>query len=170
MAQIGDADSDDEFAALLGAVRAAEPRADSDDELAAVLGAARAATPREQYRRRGPLLADHMRQLKASKRGAPTPIAEHVQTRIQYANEEWAVRHADHVDVTEKRPVKVRGAGNYRNWLPPAILRVCWGFRPRPQLALLPKRRARQKQPPGQAAPTVASARCIASFYRPGPK
>ena len=59
MTQIGDADSDDEFAALLGAVRAAEPRADSDDELAAVLGAARAATPREQYRRRAAARGSH---------------------------------------------------------------------------------------------------------------
>jgi hypothetical protein len=84
-------------------------------------------------------------------------------------NADYAVRTDGHIDVTETRPQRVKGTGRYRHWLPSAILRCCWGLRPRPRSRCKTRTRCTTKQPPPtKPSPLVASARCIASFYRAG--
>ena len=50
----------------------------------------------------------------------------HVLQQIDSHNERFVVRRADRI-VVSRAPVKVRGKGQWRKWMPRAILRVCFG-------------------------------------------
>ena len=141
-----------------------------DDGIDHVLRLVREACPAERYKRRGELLCSHMRAVKAARRSTGSQqVASHVQEQIEKMNADYAVRTDDHIDVTETRPQRVKGTGRYRHWLPSAILRCCWGLRPRPRSRCKTRTRCTTKQPPPtKPSPLVASARCIASFYRAG--
>lgn len=116
---------------------------------------------RERYSQRGDLLCSHMRGVKkAYGKRVPTSIAEHVKQKIESMNANHAVVQNDVICVEEKRPVRVRGSGLYRRWLPQALQRVCWGRRPAvPEPA--PRQRVRRKQrfKKPVAAPTASSAK-----------
>ncbi len=58
-------------------------------------------------------------------------LAEHVLARLEKYRRDYAVRHDELINLDERRPVSVKGAGKYRRWLPEALLRVCWGLRPK---------------------------------------
>ena len=78
-----------------------------------------------------------------------------VQARVDRHNEHDAIRSNDLINVNEKTRVRERGRGAYRNWLPSAIQRVCWGFR----------RRLTKKGLASMTAPSVSSARTSAGFH-----
>lgn len=167
LACVMSAASDDELANIINAAQGLEAH-DLDDGLGAVLEAARRAIPKEQYKQRGTLLMSHARQiLSLQRKSRPSPIAPHVQERINRFHADYAVREEDRIVVEERRPAKQKGRGNYRHWLPDAILRCCWGLRPRAR-ALAKRRRLRAKQAPRPTAPSAASARNFAQFYRAG--
>eukprot|EP00972_Heterocapsa_arctica_P090693 13381751-Heterocapsa_arctica.AAC.1 len=50
-------------------------------------------------------------------------IVPHVQARIDRANEQYAIRRHDVINPSERKPVKVKGKGKHRHWVPPAVLR-----------------------------------------------
>ena len=168
-------DSDVDIEGVLSAA-AALPRAaaedDSDHDLADVLAAVSSLDmQRAQFARRSHLLMKHARackELARAKRGLQ--VADHVLQRIEVHNQDMAKTREDIIDVTEKVPVKHRGKGSYRHWVPSALLRVCWGLKPR--LRILknathrPRRRLQGKRcVPRAVAPTVASARTCAACW-----
>lgn len=111
----------------------------------------------ERFRRRGSLLAHHMRAVKHAKGRRPKSLPEHVRAAVARMNARHAVRAGDVVDVDLRgRPKVVRGRGAWKRWLPTAILRACFGIRPP---------RVRKSKLP---SPLTASARCIAGFYSAG--
>lgn len=163
-------DSDDELADVVEVVRALGDDATYDDGIGDVLRRVREACPAERYKRRGELLCNHMRAVKAARRSAAFPqVASHVQERVKRMNADYAVRAEDHIDFSEKRPKRIPGRGRWRHWLPAAILRCCWGLRPQPRSLCRARARCTTKRPPPtKPSPLVASARCVASFYRAG--
>jgi hypothetical protein len=153
-------DSDDDLATVLAEATAATR--DSDDDLAAVCAEASSLAPVARFAYRSGLLTRHMRAMRACNVTArAVVIAPHVQARIERANEQYAVRGHDVIDPSEKKPAKVKGRGKYRHWVPPAVLRVCWGLRPpRPRH---PVRRLSKKQPLHRSiTPTVTSTNTFA--------
>jgi hypothetical protein len=162
--------SDDELAALgaaLGIAGHAAELHDTDDELAAVLDAA----PRhqERYRRRGALLAAHMRAVKHARGRRVLHLAPHVLERIDAHNERHAVRAEDVIDVTEKRRPLIKGKGAWKQWVPAAIQRVSWGTKPIKRVLKKPSRRLRRKQPrAAMVATSAASARTWVYFTQSG--
>ena len=58
-------------------------------------------------------------------------VAPHVVEHIQECNRDHAVRPQDLIDLSQRAPLKVRGKGTYRTWLPEAMQRAAWGLRPR---------------------------------------
>ena len=111
-----------------------------------------------------------MRAVKAARRSTGSQqVASHAQERIEKMSADYAVRAEDHIDVTETRPQRMVGTGSWKHWLPSAILRICWGLRPQPRGRCKTHTRCTTKQPPPtKPSPLVASARCMASFYRAG--
>jgi hypothetical protein len=75
--------------------------------------------------------------------------------------QDFAVRQEDTIDPSEKKPQKVKGRGSYKRWLPAAILRACWGLKPRTREVARPRYRIKKKSKcrPHTTAPTVGSAR-----------
>ncbi len=130
---------------------------DSDEELGGLIERVLpAVVPRDRFRQRGAQLCRFMRLRKACKaEGRPKGIAPHVAERIRRHNADLAIRAEDVIDVCEKKPARVYGTGARKLWRPGAILRVCWGIRPR--------NRSCQKEPPTASA-LVASARTWAMF------
>ena len=134
-------DSDHELDAVVQGVHALLPPADSDDELNTLTELVRNTSPKEKYKRRGELLTAHMRAVKKAKGSTaagsgPAAVAKHVLERIDRMNADYAVRAEDSIDVGAACPQRTSGRGAWKRWLPQAILRACWGLRPR--------RRARQ--------------------------
>ena len=159
-------DGDGGFGAVVDALlRAHAP----EDDGPALVEALRHHAPKETYVFRGTLLASHMRQLKRTKRASSGPIPpETAKQRIDRYHREFAVRPEDRLDVR-----RVQGKGNYKKWLPSAMLRACWGLRPKtykPPKKQRPRKRQRRKAPvpTNVVAPTVDSCRCFARFYRAG--
>ena len=166
-------DSDVDIAGILSAA-AALPRAaaedDSDHDLGDVLAVVNSLDmQRARFARRSHLLMKHARackELARAKRGLQ--VADHVLQRIEVHNQDMAKTREDIIDVTEKVPVKHRGKGSYRHWVPSALLRVCWGLKPRQRILKIathrPRRRLQGKRcVPRAVAPTVASARTCAA-------
>eukprot|EP00974_Lingulodinium_polyedra_P103580 10027910-Lingulodinium_polyedra.AAC.1 len=60
-------------------------------------------------------------------------VAPHVLAKIVVHNEDWAKTEEGIIDLTQRRPLRLKGSGKYRQWIPPALQRVCWGLRPRPR-------------------------------------
>ena len=123
----------------------------------------------EKFKRRGHLLTQHMRlhkKLKTEQR-APT-IAEHVQLNIDNYHNDYCVRKTEKIDVSQKKPdTKVN---DHKKWIGAAVLRACWGLRPRSKVvkkvrASIRKRKKRPDPAP-PPAPTTMSNRAFASFYR----
>ena len=162
--------SDDELAALdaaLGIAGHAAELNDTDDELAAVLDAA----PRHQegYRRRGALLAAHMRAVKCALGRRALHLAPHVFERIDAHSERHAVRTEDFIDVTDKRRPLIKNKGAWRRWVPAAVQRVSWGTKPIKRVLKKPSRRLRLKQPrAAMVAPSAASAHTWVCFTQSG--
>eukprot|EP00969_Alexandrium_andersonii_P055258 2435016-Alexandrium_andersonii.AAC.1 len=85
-----------------------------------------------------------MRQVKkARSTSAALQVAPHVQSLIARHNEAHAIRARDLIDTSEKKPRRVSGRGQFKLWLPAAVLRACWGARPSDQVAR--RRRCRGK-------------------------
>jgi hypothetical protein len=86
--------------------------------------------------------------------------------RILRHNEQHAVRSDDVIDVEERKPTKVKGKGAFKQWLPQALQRVCWGARPR----ILHKKfrlSSRQSRPCYRSvAPVANSTNTWASFMQ----
>ena len=73
--------------------------------------------------------AEHMRlkgEVNRLRKTGSGIVAGHVDAKITAANSK-AKTATQLVDVTERRPRKIFGRGQYKKWLPPAILRVCFG-------------------------------------------
>ena len=64
---------------------------------------------------------------------ATASLAEHVADRINRFHDDYAIRAGDTIAVEERALQKVAGRGGYQRWLPAAVLRCCWGLRPRPR-------------------------------------
>jgi hypothetical protein len=152
---------DEQLRLLLSALPSASDPIDG--HCAELLAAVVAISPREKYTQRGTLLMGHARAIKCERAKAFNAVAPHIEERIQRFHEDYAIRADDRIQLDETRPVKLKGTGRWRQWLPAAVLRASWGLRPRRRVALKPKHRIRVKSPAGphHSAPTVASARTI---------
>eukprot|EP00959_Pyramimonas_sp_CCMP1952_P296488 6202449-Pyramimonas_sp.AAC.1 len=74
---------------------------DDQEELAALL---RSIPPdRDRYKFRGVLLAQRMRDCKEVRRARRQSVAAHVLNAIKRMNEQYAVRQADVIDLSERR-------------------------------------------------------------------
>jgi hypothetical protein len=159
----------DALDAQLGDLLAALPEvADPlDAQLADILAAAHAVRPRERYTQRGTLLLDHARQIKSERSQSRKTVAPHILDRIERFHQDYAVRSDDRIELAETSPAKSPGTGKWRQWLPAAILRCCWGLRPRRRVPKKVRRRVRVKSKPTgphRSAPTTASARIRYGF------
>lgn len=158
-------DSANEVLALLRPHRPAVGGDDDPDDGVHFLLEQAAKARRPHFKRRSSLLTYHMRTVKrALKRRRTGQVAPHVLHHIRMHNAVHAVRTSDFIDVNEKKPKRVKGKGKYKCWLRPAILRVCWGKRPKAELVCRRRRRGKQN-PNAVTAPTAASSSTYGSFY-----
>ena len=168
-----DHQSDDDIGVVLDAVPASPLASqslagESDEEMGLVLNLVADSGRRlERYERRGHLLMRmlrHRKQLIGQVRIGR--IAPHVLDRIAVHNADYANTASDVIDLSQRRPLKVKGPGKYRVWIPAAVQRCSWGFRPRQKILKRPRRvRLRGKQPQF-VSPTVPSGRTVAYFMR----
>ena len=149
-----------------------KPLDNSDDDIDNVISAA-LPLPVERYARRGHLLAAFMRERKKSRglqRGGN--VAAHTQSLIDISNEDLAKSEEQVISINARRPVKIRGRGAYKCWLPEALQRACWGLRPRPRQNKKPRNRITRKGKlkTRAAVPTTMSARACAILSRSSSK
>ena len=85
---------------------------------------------------------------------------------IKRYNEHFAKTAEEVIDLDQQKLPAAKGRGAYKQWLPSALLRVCWGSKPRRRVLRrgVPRfKRLRQKtsgvKAPKVAAPTVSSTR-----------
>ena len=108
---------------------------------------------------------------KLAKEKGKSKVAPHVLKRIEKHNAELAIRSEDLIDVNEKKPVTQKGPGAWKRWLPEALARVCWGMpkqkrKPLKARCTRLRRRGKGKLIVKTTAPSVASTRCFARFYK----
>jgi len=108
--------------------------------------------------------ARFMRFARAAKRGKSF-ISSFVKAQIKKANEGFAVRPRDFIDVENMQvtsPVKILGRGRSKQWLPEALLRACFGH---PRHAAHRRHRTKQSK---EGVPNVQawSLRSFAYWFR----
>ena len=161
--------SDDELGAMLAAAPPSPAAADSDDDIAFLVDAVAAQDMAEdRYAFRGHRLCRMMRERKGLiGQARPGKVAPHVLANIAAANADWAKTEENLIDLTQRKPPRLKGRGKYRQWIPAALQRACWGLRPRPRVAKKVKRRRaalpRRRVAP---APTVTSTHMYSVFAR----
>ena len=161
-----DADAEHILAAVDAGVKS---DADSDAELDTLCQIVKSSHKTTAFKQRGAELLRVARMAKTLKHLKRAPkVAPHVAQRIEKHNRSFAKTLEDHIDLQEKRPVKIKGRGAYKRWLPSALLRACWGPRntkrvcQRPKLSDAKHRRAPDALP-SSVGPTSASTRSYAS-------
>eukprot|EP00969_Alexandrium_andersonii_P065062 2864459-Alexandrium_andersonii.AAC.1 len=122
------------MADMVDAAEACEDRACApmDAILELVGGDGGQSEPPERFRRRGALLARHMRLAKSRhrfQRLATTGVQKHLgklTIKIKRIANKYCVRRSEAIDFSPSSP-GVRGRGGYKRWLPRAVQRVCFG-------------------------------------------
>ena len=154
---------------ILGAVAAlpAEHAADSDVDMESLLRTVEDAdkASASRYVRRGWLLMRMARAAKALKRARrEREVPAHIQTQIAVHNDDIAKTFEDVIDFSSRRPRRLKGSVSYKQWTPQAMMRVCWGLRPRKRMCKKSRFRIRRKRSvSARQAPTVSSTRTCAA-------
>ena len=122
------------------------------------------------FKKRGKGLTKYMRACKKTNAGNKDKLAKHVQDQIKTHNVEHAKSKRDLIIPEERKPRTIPGKGVYKQWLPEALQRACWGLRPLVRAPKKPRkavRRIRGKQAAAHMpAPSTGSSRMFAVFNR----
>ncbi|OLP76832.1 hypothetical protein AK812_SmicGene43181 [Symbiodinium microadriaticum] len=140
---------------------------DSDEDIAAVNRILQCVRRCEKPAHRGAVSAKIARcgRQRISAARQRLKVTERIASLVNRHNAVFAKTQEDVIDLNAKKEEKIKGKGNYKRWLPTALLQACWGSRPRRRKCAKPKLTRLTKKTRCQvkvAAPTVSSVRACA--------
>ena len=146
--------------------------AETDDEqnLAAADHVLRCVNRSEQPKHRGFLATKIARLGRKAKQASlnKRKVNDRISKLIRRYNEEFAKTAEEIIDLDMQKLRQPKGRGSYKKWLPSALLRACWGSKPRRRnvasntLTRRLHRKTSGVKIPKVAAPTVSSTRAFA--------